>query len=58
MYYYLNIDYLRLLLEPLFFQMEEGVWTQPFAMHDIGAPYPNGLGQAYGGDMPVEESGW
>jgi len=50
------VDYLRMLLEPLFLKMENGEWTRPFAMHDIGAPYPNGFGQAYGGDMPVEES--
>jgi len=57
MFYYLNITYLKLLLDPLFYQMEEGVWTKPFAMHDIGVPYPNAMGQGYGGDMPVEESG-
>lgn len=56
MFVYLNITYLKLLLEPLFFQMENNVWTQPFAMHDIGARYPNATGQGYGGDMPVEES--
>jgi hypothetical protein len=56
MYYYLNVTYLKLLLDPLFYQMENQVWTRPFAMHDIGAPYPNAMGQAYGGDMPVEES--
>jgi hypothetical protein len=57
MFYYLNITYLKLLLDPLFYQMENGVWTRPFAMHDIGGRFPNATGQGYGGDMPVEESG-
>jgi len=57
MFIYLNITYLQLLLDPLFYFMESGEWTKPFAMHDIGDFYPNALGQGYGGDMPVEESG-
>jgi len=56
MFIYFNVTYLELLLEPLFYQMENGVWNMSFAMHDIGARYPNAVGQGYGGDMPVEES--
>lgn len=56
MFIYFNITYLELLLEPLFYMMENRVWSEPFAMHDIGARYPNAVGQGYGGDMPVEES--
>jgi hypothetical protein len=57
MFYYLNVQYLKLLLDPLFFQMENNVWTKPFAMHDIGNRFPNATGNGYGGDMPIEESG-
>jgi len=49
---------LRYLLRPLFYQMENGFWTQPFSIHDIGWHYPNatGHGDLVEEDMPVEES--
>lgn len=57
MFIYTNITYLQLLLEPLFIQMETGVFNEDFAMHDIGDLYPNALGNGYTSGMPVEESG-
>ncbi|KAJ2958686.1 hypothetical protein NQZ79_g5697 [Umbelopsis isabellina] len=57
-FYYLNADYLKYLLDPLFYQMENGYWSKPFSIHDIGSHYPNASGHADGNeeDMPVEES--
>ena len=46
MHYHLNYRYIQYLLRPLFYQMENGFWTQPFSIHDIGWHYPNATGHA------------
>ncbi|KAI9287619.1 DUF1793-domain-containing protein [Umbelopsis sp. AD052] len=58
MFYYLNADLLKYLMEPLFYQMENGNWPKVFSIHDIGSHYPNATGHPDGNeeDMPVEES--
>ena len=54
-----NVEYLRLLLDPVVQYLESGRYPNPYAIHDIGASYPNALGHDDGQDeaMPVEETG-
>ncbi|KAB5594674.1 hypothetical protein CTheo_1821 [Ceratobasidium theobromae] len=56
---YLNPDYGRRILEPLFQYQQTGLYPNKWSIHDIGANYPNATGHNDGGDepMPVEESG-
>ncbi|EJD04154.1 DUF1793-domain-containing protein [Fomitiporia mediterranea MF3/22] len=56
---YTNPEYGRLLLEPLFRYQETGQYPNKYALHDLGAHYPQALGHNDGQDeaMPVEESG-
>jgi hypothetical protein len=50
LFYYLNADFLKYLMEPLFNQMEGGIWPKPFSIHDIGSHYPNATGHADGNE--------
>jgi hypothetical protein len=56
---YLNPTWLKYLLDPLYIIQENGLYPQDFALHDIGAHYPNGTGHGDGiaQEQPVEESG-
>lgn len=57
---YLNPGWLKLLLDPLFINMEApGLWPQDYAIHDLGDHYPNATGHADGiaALQPLEESG-
>ncbi|CAE6479297.1 unnamed protein product [Rhizoctonia solani] len=58
-YLYLNPDFGRRLLEPLFQYQQTGQYPNKWSIHDLGAHYPNATGYNDGGDepMPVEESG-
>ena len=51
-----NIELAKGLINPIFDYCSSDAWSKPFAAHDVGR-YPRALGQNYGGDMPVEESG-
>lgn len=55
---YLNPDWMKLVLDPLFLNME-AEWPQPYAIHDLGDHYPNATGHADGiaALQPLEESG-
>ncbi|KAK5106519.1 hypothetical protein LTS08_000638 [Lithohypha guttulata] len=56
---YTNPRWLAYLLEPLIEHMMSGQYPNKYAMHDIGAHYPNATGHPDGNDeyMPVEECG-
>ena len=51
-----NVELAKGLMNPILDYCASDSWDKDFAAHDIGR-YPRGLGQNYGGDMPVEESG-
>ncbi|KAL4889971.1 DUF1793-domain-containing protein [Aspergillus ambiguus] len=56
--YVLSPDYIRLLLKPVFDYMASDAYVQPYAVHDLGANYPNATGHdPKGEEMPIEESG-
>ncbi|KAK1057012.1 hypothetical protein LTR74_014471 [Friedmanniomyces endolithicus] len=59
MLYVLAPGYLRLLLEPILRYLSSGAWPHNYAVHDLGAAYPNATGHKNGRaeKMPVEECG-
>jgi Domain of unknown function (DUF4965)/Domain of unknown function (DUF5127)/Domain of unknown function (DUF1793) len=59
LFYVLNTDWIKLLLEPVLRYLATGRWPKPFMIHDIGTHYPVAAGHDNGSeeDMPVEESG-
>ncbi|PPJ50023.1 hypothetical protein CBER1_06813 [Cercospora berteroae] len=57
---YLNPDWMKLILDPLFINMEApGLWPQDYAIHDLGDHYPNATGHPDGiaALQPLEECG-
>jgi hypothetical protein len=56
---YTNPRWLAYLLEPLIEHMLSGQYPNKYAMHDLGAHFPNATGHPLGRDeyMPVEECG-
>ena len=56
---YTNARWLAYLLEPLIEHMLSGQYPNKYAMHDLGAHFPNATGHPLGRDeyMPVEECG-
>ena len=56
---YLEPSMTKLMLDPLFEHQESGGFFRTFAMHDLGASYPNATGHHDGGDklQPLEECG-
>ncbi|KAF2659697.1 glutaminase GtaA [Lophiostoma macrostomum CBS 122681] len=58
-FFYLNSEFVKLLLDPHFENQEAGHYPNKWAMHDLGAHYPNATGHTDGADeaMPIEECG-
>lgn len=58
-FFYLEPEYVKLLLDPHFENQESGHYPNKYAIHDLGAHYPNATGHEDGGDeaMPLEECG-
>lgn len=56
---YLNPVLVKLLLEPLYENQEAGKYPNTYAIHDLGAHYPQFIGHPNGDDqaMPLEECG-
>jgi hypothetical protein len=56
---YTNPELLKLVLKPVYEIQENGKYPNTYAMHDIGAHYPNATGHPDGNDekMPLEECG-
>ncbi|TQS34475.1 hypothetical protein Golomagni_05139 [Golovinomyces magnicellulatus] len=56
---YLNPVLVKLLLEPLYENQEAGKYPNTYAIHDLGAHYPQFIGHPSGDDqaMPLEECG-
>ncbi|KAL8779313.1 MAG: hypothetical protein Q9213_006993, partial [Squamulea squamosa] len=58
-FYVMDPEYIRLVLEPVVRYLESGRWPQPWTIHDIGASYPNATGHDNGQaeQQPIEETG-
>jgi hypothetical protein len=58
-FFYLNPELVKLLLDPHFENQENGHYPNKWAIHDLGTHYPNATGHADGNDehMPLEECG-
>ncbi|KAL8936572.1 MAG: hypothetical protein Q9216_004857 [Gyalolechia sp. 2 TL-2023] len=58
-FYVMDPEYIRLVLEPVVQYLEMGRWPQPWAIHDIGSSYPNATGHDNGQaeQQPIEETG-
>ncbi|KAG8722947.1 hypothetical protein FRC09_005472 [Ceratobasidium sp. 395] len=58
-YLYLNPDFGKRLLAPIFTYQRSGLYPNKWSVHDLGSSYPVANGHNNGGDeaMPVEESG-
>ncbi|KAL4917524.1 hypothetical protein BDW62DRAFT_211209 [Aspergillus aurantiobrunneus] len=58
-YYVMDPDYIRLLLEPMMRYLAAGRWELPYTIHDMGTHYPNAIGHddQKAETMPIEECG-
>jgi hypothetical protein len=59
LYYAMDPEYIRLLVEPVVKYLATGAWKQPYVIHDIGFNYPNATGHdlQHAEMMPIEETG-
>ncbi|KAL8829606.1 MAG: hypothetical protein Q9170_006092 [Blastenia crenularia] len=58
-FYVMDPEYIRLVLEPVVRYLEMGRWPDPWTIHDIGSAYPNATGHDDGQaeQQPIEETG-
>jgi hypothetical protein len=58
-YYVMDPDYIRLLLEPVMKYLAAGRWHLPYTIHDLGSHYPHAIGHddQQAEPMPIEECG-
>lgn len=57
-FYVLSPEIIKLLIAPVFEYMGTSAYARSYAVHEIGANYPNATGHPSDGEeMPVEESG-
>ncbi|KAF9239549.1 hypothetical protein LCP9604111_9091 [Penicillium roqueforti] len=58
-YYVMDPDYIRLLLEPIMKYLAAGRWHLPYTIHDLGTHYPHAIGHddQKAEPMPIEECG-
>lgn len=58
-FYYLNPELVKLILDPHFENQESGQYPNKWAIHDLGSHFPNATGHPAGDDeaMPLEECG-
>lgn len=58
-YYVMDPDYIRLLLEPVMKYLAAGRWHLPYTIHDLGSHYPHAIGHddQKAEPMPIEECG-
>ncbi|KAJ5604393.1 hypothetical protein N7510_009547 [Penicillium lagena] len=58
-YYVMDPDYIRLLLEPVMKYLDAGRWRLPYTIHDLGSSYPHAVGHddQRAEPMPIEECG-
>lgn len=59
LYYALEPEYIKLLLDPVIKYLATGAWKAPWVIHDIGSAYPNATGHndQVAEEMPIEETG-
>ena len=59
LYYAMEPEYIRLLIEPVLQYLASGRWHLPYVIHDIGRNYPNATGHddQRAEPMPIEETG-
>jgi len=58
-YWVMDPNWIRLLLEPVMRYTAAGRWNLPYTIHDIGSHYPNAIGHddQQAEPMPIEECG-
>ncbi|KAJ5994562.1 hypothetical protein N7451_010286 [Penicillium sp. IBT 35674x] len=58
-YWVMDPDWIRLLLEPIMRYLDAGRWHLPYTIHDLGTHYPHAIGHddQQAEAMPIEESG-
>jgi hypothetical protein len=58
-FFYLNPELIKLLLDPHYENQESGHYPNKWSIHDLGTHYPNATGHPDGNDepMPLEECG-